>query len=465
MKAQVRGIYTTALTRLLLENGFEIVNPSLTIKKRFSLSEKSEAPDIKIRDRYDLQGIRVLGEHQAIEKLQLLLHSNLEDVLTRKWNVSVDGIYKGKVLESTGNVVYVDIGNDVVGRLSKNELAHKNSLLVQVERKRMGFKQPVLTTRLKIIGNYAILAQNSKIGISLKIHDLNKRTELYALGKKLAPQGWGIIWRETSVQQSQEALEKEIETLTKKVEILNKKAPETEAPSLLIEGLFFMNVEFPYCSKKTLDKWRAAVTPTLEGHHFYKSCGGHVSAALEMAEKLLEKGEEKSNVKKFFKNRVLYKFPEEGSIIDVEHVKLNGMVFHLGQATIDAISNSEIKYTRIIRANGLYDGLEVEKEAGDKAISETKIGTWWIKTEYFSRQGEWKGTYINLNTPLEIYPKALRYVDLEVDISIKPDGSAKILDVEKLEKALREGIISKELFEKIKTKAKELVNTYKVKHQ
>jgi Ribonuclease G/E len=184
-----------------------------------------------------------------------------------------------------------------------------------------------------------------------------------------------------------------------------------------------------------------------------------------MAEKLLEKGEERCKVEELFKNHVLDEFPEESSIIDVEHVKLSGMVFHLGQATIDAISNSEVKYSRIIRANGFYDGLEVKKEAGDKAVSETKIGEWWIKTEYFSRQGKWKGTYINLNTPLEIYPKTLRYVDLEVDVSIKPDGSAKILDMEKLEKALQKGLISKGLFEKIEAKAKELVNAYKVRHQ
>ena len=467
MKVQVRGIYTTALTKMLLENGFEIVNPSLAIKKRFGLSENSSVPDMKIKDRYDLQGIRVLGKREAVEKFQSILHSNLEDALTRRWRVSVDGIYKGKVLETDGNTVYVDIGSNTVGRLPKKELAtvNENSLLVQVERKRIGFKQPVLTAKLKIIGNYAILAQNSKVGVSLKIRDLNKRAELYALGKKLAPQGWGIIWRETSANQPREILENEVKTLNEKVSLLSKKAPEAEAPSLVVEGSYFMNAEFPCLSKKALDHWRAAVAPTLDGHHFYKCCGGRVSAALEMAEKLLEKGEEKTMVEKQFRNHVLSEFPEEDAIVDVEHVKLSGMVFHLGQATIEAINSSEVKYTRIMRANGFYDGLGVAKEAGDKAVSETKIGEWWIKTEYFSRRGGWKGTYININTPLEIYPKTLRYVDLEVDICIKPDGSTKILDMEKLEKALKEELISRRLFEKVKAKAKELVEECKAKCQ
>jgi predicted RNA-binding protein associated with RNAse of E/G family len=108
-----------------------------------------------------------------------------------------------------------------------------------------------------------------------------------------------------------------------------------------------------------------------------------------------------------------------------------------------------------MRSNGFYDGLGVKKEAADKAVSETKIGEWSITTKYFSQNGDWKGTYINLNTPAEVYPKAIRYVDLEVNVCIQPDGTVTVLDVEKLEKALGKGFISKTLFEIVKEKVKE----------
>jgi predicted RNA-binding protein associated with RNAse of E/G family len=101
--------------------------------------------------------------------------------------------------------------------------------------------------------------------------------------------------------------------------------------------------------------------------------------------------------------------------------------------------------------------LDVAKEAGDKAISETKIGEWWITTKYFSEGGELKGTYINLNTPVEVYPKAIRYVDLEVDVCISPNGAVKVLDMDKLEKALEKGIISQKIFETIKGKVEEIL--------
>ncbi|MDI6905431.1 MAG: DUF402 domain-containing protein [Candidatus Bathyarchaeia archaeon] len=459
MKAKVRGIYSTALTKLLLDNGFEIVQPSLTIKKRFGLEENSMPPDLKIEDRYDLQGIRVLGTSDAVCTFQSILHSTFEDALTRKWRVSVDGIYKGTVMESGEDAVYIDIGGDVVGRLSKSEIANINEkqVIVQVERRRIGVKQPVLTTKLKIVGNYAILVKNSKVGVSLQIRDLNKRAELYALGKELAPSGWGIIWRESSANQSRETLENEITALVEKIKILNEKAFYAEAPALLLEGLYFMDVEFPWISKRNLDKLRASAAQTLDWHHFYKSCGGKVSAALEMAEKLLEKGHNRSEVEELFKQQIVPEFPEAGSLVDVEHVKLSGLVLHLGQATIESLDDEQIKYSRVMRSNGFYDGLGVKKEKGDKAISETRSGEWCITTKYFSKGGEWKGTYININTPVEAYPKTIRYVDLEVDVCIKPDGTVEVLDMEKLEKALENAFISKTLFETVKEKVKEIM--------
>jgi hypothetical protein len=461
LKANIRGIYTTALTKLLLDHGFEIVNPSLTIKRRFGLNGNPAPPDLKIKDRYDIQGVRVLGTLEAVNKFYSILQSNFEDVITRKWPVSVDGIYRGNVVDSDEYGVYVDIGGGIVGRVLKSEIAYANEkqLTVQVERKRIGAKQPLLTTNLKIVGNYAILAQNSKVGVSLKIRDLNKRAELYALGKSIAPNGWGIIWRETAANQPREALEKEIKMLASKVETLKEKMnSSTETPQLLVDGLYFMDVEFPHFSKKSLDKLRASATPTLDGHHFYKSCGGKVSSALEMAERLLEEGKAQEDVEKSFKEQILYEFPEEGSVVGIEHVKLSGIVFHLGQATIEAINENELKYKRVMRSNGFYDGLGVKKEAGDIALSEAKLGEWRITTKYFSSNGELKGTYVNLNTPVEIYPHAIRYVDLEVDVCIQPSGAVQVLDLEKLEKALEKGFISKGLFEIVKEKAYEIAS-------
>jgi len=458
MKAKIRGIYATALTRLLLDNGFEIVQPSLTIKKRFGLTDNSAPPDLKIKDRFDLQGIRVLGTREAVDIFRSVLHSTLDEALTRKWAVSVDGIYAGKMIKSDDKTIYVVIGNGVVGRLPKYEanMIDDKSVLVQIERRRIGAREPVLTADVKIVGDYAILIKGNKIGVSLKIRDLNKRAELYALGKSLSTDGWGIIWRESSTDKPKETLEAEVRTLVEKAKILSERAKSAEAPQLLLEGLYFMDVEFPCLSKRRMDELRGTVAPTLDEHHFYKSCGGNVSAALEMAEALLDEGKERSEVEKLFKKQIACEFPEEGSVVDVEHVKLSGIVFRLGQAAIKSLDDDMLRYSRVMQSEGIYDGLGVKKEAGDKAVSETARDEWYITTRYFSSNGELKGTYVNLNTPVEVYPETLRYVDLEVDVCIMPDGSCKIVDMEKLEKALGRSLISKMLFEKVTEKVKEI---------
>jgi len=276
MRANVRGIYSTAITRLLLDNGFEIVQPSLTIKKRFSILENSAPPDLKIEDRYDLQGIRAFGTFEAVGKLQSILHFTLEDTLTRRWQASVDGIYKGKIVESGENSVLVDIGNAIVGVLPKSEIGNSTSeqLVVQIERMRIGAKWPVLTASLKVVGNYAILMRNITVGVSLKIRDISRRAELYALGKSLAPDGWGIIWRESSANKPKEVLQNEIAMLIARVRLLNEKASSVEAPALLMEGSYFMDVEFPSLSKSRLDKIRSSIAQPRQNKIIYSTDDG-----------------------------------------------------------------------------------------------------------------------------------------------------------------------------------------------
>lgn len=324
VKARIRGVYATALTKLLLSNGFEIVQPSLTIRERFGLKDVKEFPDVRIEDRDDLQGIRAIGNAEAVNRLKLILQSNLEDVVVRKWPFGVDTSYGGLIEEV---------------------------------------------------------------------------------------------------------------------------------------GVHRLNVEFPALSKKKLDELRALVVPTLDGHHRFKASGGRIASALEMAEKLLEKGAPRREVEELFVNTVMNAYPTEGSTIHIEHVKLNGKVFHLGKAFVEEFNNTHIRFRRVFERSGVYDGLETPKEAGDYAITEATLGEWHFKTSYFSRSGKYKGSYININTPIELYPFGIRYVDLEIDVCVWPDGKVKTLDEESLERAVAVGIINEKLADTAKRKVREILSS------
>ena len=454
--ARVRGIYSTALTKLLLENNFDIVQPSTTVKERLKLKENNETPDLDIYDRYGRQGVRVLGEAEAVDIFKEILQSHLEDVVTRRWKVTTDGIYKGLVKDSDSvtHSVLVDIGS-ATGRVHEEILdPNTQQIVAQVERGGMGAKEPILTTAIKIPGKYAILISEHQVKVSRKILDWQERSHLSQLGKQLAPPNWGIIWRTAAADQPLDILKNEITTLLKEVELIMKKSEEMEAPATLWEGRHFMDVEFPALSKDKLDEIRRSVSPTIGGHHYYKACGRRVSSALDMAERLLEQGVPAEEVESLFKQTTEPEYPRVGSVIGMEHVKLDGQVFHLGKALVEDFNydNRTLCLGRVFEKEGVYDGLKTRKETGDTAITEAKVGEWHFKTQYFSKHGKLKGTYINLNTPIELYPYAISYVDLEIDICVWPNGKVEKLDEEKLDNALEEGLITKRLMEIIKEK-------------
>jgi len=316
-KTKIRGIYSTVLTKLLLDNGFAIVQPSVTVRERFGLKENDEFPDLEVYNRQDKQGVQVSGTAEAVNAFTSILQSCLDDVVIRKG----------------------------------------------------------------------------------------------------------------------------------------------EAPATLLKGSRYIDVEFPALSKKKLDEIRGSVTPTMDGHHYYKACGVYVSSALDMAEKLLEKGGSSEEVEKLLKRTIRANYPIVGSLIEIEHVKLHGKVFSLGKAVIEAFDHSKslIQFRRVFKKKGIYDGLKVEKDPGDYAVTEAKIDEWYFKTQYFSKDGRYKGTYINLNTPIELYPHGIRYVDLEVDVCVWPNGRVKKLDEKKLKEAAAEGIITPKLVRIIKEKLQEIM--------
>ncbi len=470
-RARVRGIYSTALTKLLLDKNFEIVQPSAKIEERFNLEENQKLADLVICDQRNRQGVYARGKAESINIFCSILQSRLDDIVIRKWLFTIGGIYKGLIeqVDSATNAVLVDIG-PAIGRIRREEVADLTSKQIVVQAKTgLGNKKPLLTTNITIPSKYTVLTNQHLVKVSKRLLDFRERSRLLQLGEKLAPSNWGIIWRRTAANQTAEILENEVSRLVKEGENILKKAEQVEAPAPLSEGSHLVNVEFPALSKAELDEIRRAVTPTMERHHYYKACGGKISLALEMAEKLLRKSYTYKEVEELFKQTVEREYPTIGAQIEIEHVKLNGKVLHLGKALIQNFdyddSTVSVQLHRNFIKKGVYDGLKIPKEPDDYAVTEVKIGEWHFKTQYFSKHGQLKGTYVNLNTPVELYPYGIRYVDLEVDVCMWPTGKVETLDEEKLKKAIEEGLVSEKLVKIVREKLVEIIgNLHADKH-
>ena len=347
---RIRGIYSTALTKLLLDHGFEIVQPSEVIKKRFGFPDSEEAeiqPSLNVHSRVDRQGVIISGDKASLEKIIQVLRSDLDDAIFR---------------------------NLLVTPLQAN--------------------------------SWSFMKSENSLG-SLSIQSLE-----------------GV-------------------------------------------SLYRLDVEFPGLSKTRLDEIRASVTPTVTGHHYYKACGGRISFLVDIAERMLGEGCPRSEVESLLQENVWSMLPRERSRISISHIKIWGQKFNLGLAEVVKFRRKDGKLILLRRffKKGIYDGLQVSKDEGDFAVSEFTIGSLSFRTRYFSRDSSYKGTYININTPVEVYPSGVRYVDLEVDVCVWPDGRIKTIDDEKLEEAVSLGLISEKLAEMSKREVENVLNSISLEEE
>ena len=80
---RVRGIYATALTRLLIDQQVPIAEPSAVIAERFALSAGRHTPTVRVQDRRDRQGIEAHGEANAVRSIVNIIRSELPRTVVR----------------------------------------------------------------------------------------------------------------------------------------------------------------------------------------------------------------------------------------------------------------------------------------------------------------------------------------------------------------------------------------------
>ncbi len=200
------------------------------------------------------------------------------------------------------------------------------------------------------------------------------------------------------------------------------------------------DVEFPFLSKASMDRIRGEVIPTMEGHHRFRVIA---SECVDLVEREVEKYPFKiKKMEEAIKKRLILDTLEGGKGLEIEHVKPEGKVIQLQGGEITSLSGDkrEMVIRRALKG-GRYDGLGLIIEKGDYAITRVREGDWSVKHSYYSAEGELKGEYWNINTPVEFYPEKIRYVDLHVDVVLKRGERPEIIDRDQLERLVEKGYI------------------------
>jgi hypothetical protein len=470
IKSRIRGIYSQSLTQILLQNHFEIVQPTPEVARRFGLPFREEIPDIDIWDRSDLQGIVAIAYENVLKRLTDVLRRRLGCVITRTPRVAKSSIYKGCILgrdEKTGQTK-VDLGT-ISGLLSDRSLKRGSHILVQVRAHDYGRKAPVLSSSITIPGRAAVLLPEPVVRLSTKIKNQETRKSLIELGKKIREHTdrWGILWRTAARRLTDEELRDEVDDLLDVAQQIYTNFDDLDGVGLLFEGTSNADIEFPMEVKEALDKTRAKIKPTLEQHHFYKSAG--YASLVDFAEMIIEeRPNEKDYITAKLEKVVTHDMPKTNDPINIEHVKLDGrsIVLTKGRIIEDSqqkfIIHRQFRYTnRKLKLTPDYpEGVDVSRSEGDYALTHVIPGALTLVTDYHSKDGKLKGTYVNINTGIEIYPSngsnpsRIRYIDLEIDIVAPKQGETRIIDQHLLKRAVQRGFITKEMADQARAKAK-----------
>ncbi len=461
-----RGIYSTALTKFLLDKNFKVTQSSDLIRERLSLNIIPEEPDLSIQNTWNRQGILCWGKKEAIDEFIEILQEHFLDVIIRKSISGKDTILKGKVIgiNKYNQSSILDFGK-FKGIIENKIIPIGKFIMTKVQQPSIGKRKAILTTNITIPGINAILIRNSPNKISKKIYDQEIRQNLMKLAGSLKPRTWGILWRTNAaetIQEDDNILIEEIDRLTDTSNQIIKKFRELEAPGVIYEGIPTFNAEFPSIAKSELDNIRSEIEniSTIPNHHYYKIFGENFSFLINFAEELIHKiPQNKNEIIQETQNYFKQFFPNENDIVNIYHVKIDGRIFFLSPGSVISFNknNGKIKLRRELRGRirSYYNGIGAIKEEGDYAILDCNFGDWFIRTEYFSKDHKSKGNYWNINTPIELYinPFRIQYVDLEIDLVKRIDGEIQILDEEKLDRVYEEKYISKKLkdlaFEKL----------------
>jgi hypothetical protein len=443
-KVRVRGIYSTALSKLLLDSGFSLSQVSEEMAERMESERDLSPADAEINSDDAGTGIVVSGEINAVSAVKDVLMEAFVDIIKRDSKINVNAVYLGTVqkVDSRLKAAFVDI-DDEVGYLpfsnTTRMIREDEDIKVQVRSLPMGGKKPVLDMKINLPGRYAVLLSDDGAKVSKKIKG-TKRDELLELGRKLKPEGWGLLWRTA-------AEEAEAEQLAADVEDLKQAADDVEnsLANPLYSGEDYISFEFGGDARQRLDQMRSELTPTVRNHHAYKSLGETYSLAVDVAEKLMESIEDKEIVNASLKEAIYSRL--DTYFYTIEHVKADASIIHL-KGLVQELDEESIVMKRKMMPPGRYDGLNLEIEDGDYAITEMKRGEWYYRNSYYSADDILKGQLINVNTPLEFYPGKVRYLDLEIDVVVRSSGRTELVDETNLIDLVSEGYIGKALYEK-----------------
>jgi hypothetical protein len=376
----------------------------------------------------------------------------------------VGAVFDARVVETRPRGAVCDLGQ-AEGYLpydaADTHVDDDDELRVQVREDQppWGDRRPELGTTLEAGTGLATLVAGAD-GVTVDTRDDDAGRELAGMTELLdadVPDGWGVRWQHAATEASLETLRDALSQVVDSVDALDEVRDEpVGGPARRVVPSATTWLWFGRESRFALDDRRRVVTTTMPGHHRTKAASEAASAGVDLVEALCTPSDDDE----FPFGVVTRQFgPVEGDTVSIGHGKPDGRLITLGRGeVVEHGLDGTIAVRRELTGGGTYDALGVPRESGDVALTKFREGRWWYPTVYRSADEELKGTYVNVCTPVECFPDAVRYVDLHVDVIKHADGTVERVDDDELDAAVDAGELSPDLAEKARRVATSLEN-------
>lgn len=456
MNVELRGIYTTALTALLRDTDVgTVVNASDPIEDRFEEAFETAPPTVQLHQTHDRLGVGVHGPTAAVSDISEPVAAVSRDTLWFEEPAPRGCICTAAVDATTGGGAVVTLPDGRDGYLPYDETTDYvevgDEYRVQVidPQPPWSDRAPGVSTTLRVPGSIVTLERGHD-GPTVNGETAESTALLRSMDllEATAPEPWGVRWEpyaaDASLAVREAALEAAAETAREIETALDTTAPLEHPVTPAATRWFLFGREARYA----LDKHRAAATQTIDGHHRIKAVGGTAATAVDFVEAVCDSP-------RVTEDTLIEQFgPAVGDTVTLHHGKPHGEAYSLGAGTVTAREGATVTVEREMTSRGTYDALGTERVPGDRAITRCVEGRWWYPTVYRGADDTTKGTYVNIATPLELYPDRIQYTDLYIDVVQRPDATPEIVDADELTAAVDAGDVPEELAEKAKTVAR-----------
>jgi hypothetical protein len=466
MNVRVRGIYSTALTALLRDHAaLSVVQASGPIQERFDGEIPMAPADAGVETTDDRQGVGIVGDEDTVATLADLLGDVGIDTLVWQDPAPRDAVFDGVVRDALDGGAVVDLGE------SEGYLPYSNvddyvdegdTCRVQVREpaKPWGTDRPLLDTTFELPGAMVRLVQGGGERRGTGAADM---IDLVPSDPR---DGWGVRWERLADDADFDALDTALAATNERADDLetalaDAPAPADNAPARVWAGSATRWCWFGRDSRFALDDVRRETVPTMAGHHRIKTATNSASAAVDFVEAICGPDASSHGSETDFPFGVVTRQfgPRAGDSVSIGHGKPDGRRITLGRgAVVEYDPSGTITVRREMSPGGTYDALGSDREAGDVAVTKFKEGRWWYATVYRDADGDRKGTYVNVCTPVEIFPDTVRYVDLHVDVVKHGDGTIERVDDDELDAAVADGEVPEALAEKARGVASAVEN-------